>query len=115
MENTNKGPVKKIKAGGISIAIWENQSQFNGQEAIFKTVSLQRTYKDKQDQWQHTSSLRVSDIPKAILVLQKAYEELILMPVGELQPQPGQQQIQPNAPPVVPVGPQQQVVQQETI
>ena len=29
---------------------------------------------DKNDKWQSTSSLDVNDVPKAILVLSKAYE-----------------------------------------
>ena len=34
--------------------------------------------KDKNDEWQHTNSLRVNDLPKAALVLNKAYEYLVL-------------------------------------
>ena len=44
----------------------------------FKTISLQRRYKDKNDEWQSTTSLRVNDLPKATLVLQKAYEYIVL-------------------------------------
>jgi len=33
---------------------------------------------DKQGQWQSTNSFRIGDIPKANIVLQKAYEFLIL-------------------------------------
>jgi hypothetical protein len=33
---------------------------------------------DKEGNWQTTSSLRVGDIPKATLVLNKAYEYLML-------------------------------------
>ena len=32
------------------------------------------TYKDKDGVWKSTNSLRVNDLPKAILVLNKAFE-----------------------------------------
>ena len=45
----------------------------------FKTVSFDRRYMDKQSgQWKSTNTLRVGDLPKAAMVLQKAYEYLIL-------------------------------------
>ena len=71
-------PEKKFRAGAISAAIWENQTMRDGQQTSFNTISFERAYKDKQGQWQNTHSLRVSDIPKAVLVLNKAYEYLIL-------------------------------------
>jgi hypothetical protein len=73
-------PKKKFNAGAISVAIWENQgvSKTAGQTVSFNTVSLQRGYKDKEGNWKSTNNLRVADIPKAILVLQKAYEHLTL-------------------------------------
>lgn len=62
-----------VRVGGIEVTIWRNTAG-NG----FATVTLQRNYKDKNDQWQKTQSLRVNDVPKAILALQKAYELLVL-------------------------------------
>ena len=44
----------------------------------YRTVSLQRSYKDKNGVWQHASSLRVNDLPRASLVLQKAFEYLVI-------------------------------------
>ena len=63
-------PVKKIKIGGIEIAVWENQSKEGNK---FFTTTMERNYKDGED-WKKTNSLRVNDLPKAILALQKAFE-----------------------------------------
>ena len=68
-------PVKKFAAGGIQVAIWENESTKGGK---FNNVSIQRNYKDKNDEWKSSSSLRVNDLPKATVALQKAYEWLVL-------------------------------------
>lgn len=67
-------PIKKFRAGGVSAAVWENQSE----KGSFASISLQRTYKDKEDEWKHTSSLKVNDLPKAMLVLNRAFEFLVL-------------------------------------
>ncbi len=80
MENkTTKGnqlPEKKIRASPISATIWKN---FQGRdEGAFFNITLDRVYKNKEGVWQTTNSLRVNDLPKAMVVLQKAYEYLVL-------------------------------------
>ena len=62
-----------------SATIWLNEGKDNsGKETKFKTVSFDRSYLDKEGNWQTTSTLRISDIPKGILVLNKAYEYLMM-------------------------------------
>lgn len=68
-------PEKKFKAGAVVATIWKNQvNTKKGEAAEFFSLSLDRRYKDKNDEWKSTNSLRNSDIPKAMLVLSKAYE-----------------------------------------
>ena len=75
-------PVKKWKAGAIKTAIFENEKEVNGNVVGFKTVSLGRSYKKKgEDIWRNeVIYMRRADLQKAILVLQKAQEELLLNP-----------------------------------
>ena len=40
-------------------------------------VTLQKGYKDKEGVWKNTGKLRVNELPKAILALQKAYDTLL--------------------------------------
>ncbi|MFA5763685.1 MAG: hypothetical protein WC915_02645 [archaeon] len=63
-------PVKKIKIGGIEVAVWENTSKEGNK---FFTTTMERSYK-VEEEWKKTNSLRDNDLPKAILALQKAYE-----------------------------------------
>ncbi len=71
-------PEKKLRAGAVSATIWLNHGQSkNGEEAEYRTISLERSYKDKAGQWQSTNSFRIADLPKANVLLQKAYEFLI--------------------------------------
>ena len=70
-------PLKKIRVGAVSATIWENQSiNEQGQPVSYKSVSFERSYKDAKGNWQNTNALRMGDLPKAVLVLQKAYEFL---------------------------------------
>jgi hypothetical protein len=72
-------PEKKFRAGPISATVWKNQGQTQDKEKVtYRTVSFERNYKDKKGNWQTTSSLRFNDLPKATLVLSKAYEYLAL-------------------------------------
>lgn len=76
--NQNNKPQKKFSAGGISAAIWSNHIVVEGEERELQTVSLERSYKDKDGSWRTSHSLRISDLPKAQIVLQKAFEHLVL-------------------------------------
>ena len=71
-------PEKKFRAGAISATVWLNKGQnVNGEESEYKTISIERSYTDKEGKWQSTNSLRVNDLPKATVVLQKAYEHIV--------------------------------------
>ena len=75
----NQKPEKKFSASPVSATIWKNTGiSKSGEPAEYRTISIQRAYKDKAGKWQHTSSFRVNDLPKAALVLTKAYEYLVL-------------------------------------
>ena len=72
-------PEKKFRAGAITATIWLNKGHNNnGEETEYRTISLERNYTDKEGRWQSTNSFRVNDLPKANVVLNKAYEYLVL-------------------------------------
>lgn len=74
-----KHPTKKFRAGAISATIWSNETKNDKGEVInYQTVSFHRNYMDKEGNWKTTDSLRTNDLPKATLVLSKAYEYLSL-------------------------------------
>jgi hypothetical protein len=79
-ENSGNQPEKKFSTGAISATVWKNtgKNKKTGEEVEFRTISLQRRYKDKNDEWQSSNSLRLNDLPKAALVINKAYEYLVL-------------------------------------
>jgi hypothetical protein len=72
-------PERKFKAGAITATVWANDRIGKSGETInMSTVALERTYKDREGQWKRTGSMTLNDLPKAALVLSKAYEYLTL-------------------------------------
>jgi hypothetical protein len=82
MENVQIGvnsPIQKFSAGAVTATVWENNgTSKEGQPVNYKTISFDRRYKDRAGEWKSTSSLRVTDIPKAVVVLNKAFEFSVL-------------------------------------
>ena len=69
-------PEITFRHGLCSASIWEQDFERGEEKFTVRTVSFQRSYLDKEGNWQTTNSLKVNDIPKAVLVLNKAYEFL---------------------------------------
>ena len=68
-------PEKNIRVGPVRAAIWKQTSQTrDGQPFESFKVVLERSYRDRNGQWQNTNRYDPNDIPKAILAMQKAYE-----------------------------------------
>ena len=74
MEKTNK-PIRTYKAGGVKASVFENKAEYNGKQTTMHRVAVDKTYKDSSGNWQSTNSFNATtELNKAILVLQKAYE-----------------------------------------
>ena len=71
-------PERRFRCGSCEAAVFENERDVNGKKVRFKKVSFQKRYKDPEGAWKSTHSLDTNDIPKAVLVLSKAYEYLVL-------------------------------------
>jgi len=73
-------PIKKFRSGVIEAAIWLNSKKKDNEEISYKTVSISKSWKAKNDiTWRNeVINLRKGDLQKVILVLQKAQEELLL-------------------------------------
>jgi len=81
MESSPSRPYKEWRAGNVKVAVWKNKKTMDdGSEVEFKTVSLTRSYrKQGEDTWRHDAvNFRRNDLQKAIIVLQKAQQDLIL-------------------------------------
>jgi len=73
-------PTYKENAGAIQISVFENEGKTkDGKDFVFKTVNLQKSYKDKKGEWQNQNiSLRVDDISRVIMLLDMAFKQCVL-------------------------------------
>lgn len=70
-------PYKKISAGNVSAAIWENEAMVNGRTVSMLKVTLDRRYRNSAGEWKSSSSFARNEIPLAVYCLQKAFEVII--------------------------------------
>lgn len=77
MKKTSKkenSPIYKLRAGSIQASVWENETKDGN---VFNTVTLQRSYKDKNDEWQAQSvSMGINELLNCAAVLQRVHEEV---------------------------------------
>lgn len=71
-------PETKFRAGVVQATVWKNQSTKQGLSGDYYSVSFGKNYKDKTGAWKSTNSLNVTEIPKLIAVLGKAYEWCVM-------------------------------------
>lgn len=70
-------PIIKWKEWDFEVAVWENHGSKDGKEYSFRSLSLTRSWKDKNYQPRRdVIRLRKSDIAKVIELLTKARQEL---------------------------------------
>ena len=83
MSNASK-PAAKVTLYPISAAIWRNQNE-NGE--AFYNVTLERSYKDKDGQWQSSASFNAGDLLLAAKVLDRAHSEIYKLRASDRQTQ----------------------------
>jgi|GEM_PF-674934 len=76
MNKTNT-PIKRIVAGSVSAAIWENTVNINGEGRPILKASVNRRYRDGEGQWKTSSTFSRNELPLAILALQQAFEFIV--------------------------------------
>lgn len=73
-------PIKKFISGNIQGAVWSNSKVVDGIKTEYKTISLSRNYKKKEENiWRNeVLNLRRGDLPKIMAILHKLNEEMYL-------------------------------------
>ena len=78
-EQTAQRPLKQFRAGGIRVAIWQNEGVRNGQPILLHSVTLNKRYRDQNTgEWTDSNSFFPDDLPRLRLLLDKAYEHIML-------------------------------------
>lgn len=72
-ETKNTPPAKTIRYGRIEAAIWKRQ----GEQGPWYSVTLSRSYKDADDQWQRSDNLSRDDLLTAAKALDQAHSWIV--------------------------------------
>ena len=78
MSSQPQPPEKQFRAGAVRAAIWRNEVDQNGRTVVRHSVRLTKRYCDRDGQWKDSDTLFVNDLPRARLVLDKAFEYIVL-------------------------------------
>lgn len=70
-------PEKKFSCGPISASIWSKTKTVEGEKLKFNSITINKAYKDGED-WKHTNSFNIEDLPKVALVANEAYKYIRL-------------------------------------
>ena len=74
VETRSTKPLQVFRHRNLSASVFENESANGG---TFLTVSLQRAYKDANDEYRHSSSFTRDEIPVARHLLAKAWDFIL--------------------------------------
>lgn len=61
-QTSTQKPEAEVKSGAIVGTIWKNE----GSKGPFYTITVIRFYKDRDDKWKRTKTLRPKDMPDVI-------------------------------------------------
>ncbi|MHB9071260.1 MAG: hypothetical protein ACYC54_12950 [Sedimentisphaerales bacterium] len=78
MSEQNSKPIKSFKAGSIEASIWKQEVKKNGQTVIGHSVRIQKQFRNKDKNYEKTDYYFRDDLPKLILVAQKAFDFIAL-------------------------------------
>ena len=72
-------PIKDFRAGGgIKASVWRNEVEKNGQTVVRHSVRIQKQFRKDGGDYRETDYYFRDDLPKLILVAQKAFEFIAL-------------------------------------
>ena len=73
-ETSPAKPVATFRYGSVSAAVFTNTVSKGGKTFDVHAVSVRRSYRNAQGEWEQTHSLRAADLLPTALALQKCYE-----------------------------------------
>ena len=76
-QNDSK-PIKDFRAGGVQASVWRKEVQKDGQTVVRHSVRIQKQYRKEGGDYETTEYYFRDDLPKLILVAQKAFEFIAL-------------------------------------
>lgn len=71
----NDRPIREFRSRGLKVAVWENQTEQDGQTVVQHSLTTQKRYRDRQTgEWKDSSTLFPDDILRMARLLERAYD-----------------------------------------
>ena len=77
-EQDKSKPIKDFRAGGVQASVWRKEVDKNGQTVVRHSVRIQKQFRKEDGDYENTEYYFRDDLPKLILVAQKAFEYIAL-------------------------------------
>lgn len=84
-EQQKDKPIKDFRSSNIQASVWRNEVEKDGKTEVRLSVRIQKHFRKDGGDYKETNYYFRDDIPKLILVAQKAYEYLALVESKEAE------------------------------
>ena len=78
MAKQNTKPIKNFRAGSIQASIWRKKVEKHGRAVAQFSVRVQKRFRKEDGSYENTDYFFPDDLPRLVLVAQKAYEYIAL-------------------------------------
>jgi hypothetical protein len=77
-QQSNSKPIKDFRAANIQASVWRNEVEKEGQTVVRHSVRIQKQFRKEDGNYEDTNYYFRDDLPRLILVAQKAFEFIAL-------------------------------------
>lgn len=77
---TAQEPAYKVRAGAVTAPVWASDITVGGKKRAVLKATVERRFKDANDEWKSSGSFSRNEIPLAVYALQQAFEYMLENP-----------------------------------
>ncbi len=82
-QDVKRKPVRTIRVNDCSASIWAREAVVKGEPKTFYSVTLERSYKDRDGGWKYTRSFDADSLGTVVALCQQASEAIAGMTQNE--------------------------------
>ncbi len=85
-------PIQSFHEGDVSASIWSREAQHQGKPLTFYSVSVERSYRDRDGAYRYTRNFDADDLGALLTVIQRSAEYVrdAQWPPADAEPMPDQ-------------------------
>lgn len=90
-QDVKRRPIQSFREGDVSASVWAREVLVKGKPATFHSVSVERSYRDRDGAYRYTRNFDASDLGALMSVIQRSAEYIHgLQAQPPAQPMPDQ-------------------------